>query len=166
MDVVMIIVSVIVMLTAFVCTLIHVGRFLCSIGDIFGFGGETKCTEAILTGYRGMGLGTVDSPRRATPIVKYYNEFIGEYVSESVSHTNMVSPDDLAKWYRKKLERKGIIVAKGEKVQVEYTAKRVRVIDPRFVNLDCYKIATYVKPVILSAIAGFVGFVILVVTVV
>ena len=155
----MIIFAVILIAIAFIAVLVSGMYFLAHAGILFGFNGETKITDATLTKYHcHTSYDDGVSITKTAPIVEYYNEFLGRSVEKMITNVGICPPNKAtAKTDPKRIARP------GDTVKVEYTAKRVRVVDPRFVSEKTYRISRYVLPVVISAGVGFIGFVMMVI---
>ena len=155
----MIIFAAILIAIAFVALIVFGMYFLAHAGILFGFNGETKITDATIIRFHSHtryedGIEV----NRTAPVIEYYNEFRGQTVEEMLLNVGIYPPNKAtAKTDPKRIARP------GDTIKVEYTAKRVRVVDPRFVSGKTYRISRYVLPVVISAGVGFIGFVLLVI---
>lgn len=151
--------SVILLAIAFVGLIVSGMYFLAHAGMLFGFNGPTKITDATITRFHSH-TRYEDGVKidRTAPVIEYCNEFRGQQVEETIFNVGIYP----ARKATPKTDPKRI-VSPGDTVKVEYTAKRVRVVDPRFVSEKTYRISRYVLPVVISAAVGFIGFVLLVI---
>ena len=155
------IIGVFVISIAFIFFIIFLSYFLGHVDALFGFKTETKETEATLKRFITRGLGTIDRPKGANPVIEYYNDFLGQNVEKELFNSGILASKDAA--FRREKERVANI---GDKIKVQYTAKKVRVIDSRFVTPEKYKISRFIIPIIASVIVGFMGFVMLVISII
>lgn len=152
--------AVLILCSCFIFFLIFLFCFLGHIEFLFGFQKDTKETTATVVGFITRGLDTPDDPASAHPILEYYNAFTGQTVRKELINSGMLAAKDA----RFKKEKRAVVQA-GEQVNVQYTAKKVRVIDPRFVSPRKYKVSTYLIPIVVCIAVGLVGFVLLVISI-
>ena len=155
----MIIFAVILIAIAFIAVLVSGMYFISHAGMLFGFNGDKKITDATITKFHshtryedGIKIN------HTAPIIEYHNEFLGRTVEKMISNIGICPPTKATA----KTDPKRIVYP-GDTVKVEYTAKRVRVVDPRFVSEKTYRISRYVLPLAISAGVSFIGFVLLVI---
>ena len=151
--------AVLLMAIAFVAILVSGMYFLAHAGILFGFNGQTKITDATITRfYSRTHYEDGVKINHTAPVIEYHNEFLNQTVEKMITNVGICPPNKAtAKTDPKRIARP------GDTVKVEYTAKRVRVVDPRFVSGKTYRISRYVLPVVISAGVGFIGFVLLVI---
>ena len=151
--------AVLLMAIAFVALIVFGMYFLAHAGMLFGFNGQTKITDATIAKfYSHTRYEDGAKINHTAPIIAYHNKFLGKTVEKMITNTGICPPNKATP----KTDPKRI-VHPGDTVKVEYTTKRVRVVDPRFVSEKTYRISRYVLPVVISAGVGFIGFVLLVI---
>lgn len=154
-------IGVLTMSVALIFLIISVSYLLGHADMIFGFENETKETDAIIKKFITRGMDTIDNPKGAHPIIEYYNEFLGQYIEKEMFNSGIIASKDAA--FKNEKQRVANI---GDKVKVQYTAKKVRVIDSKFVTPNKYKIARFVIPIIASIVCGFIGFLMLIISII
>lgn len=155
----MIFFAVILISIAFIAVLVSGMYFLSHAGMLFGFNGQTKIADATITKfYSHTRYEDGAKINRTAPIIAYHNEFLGKTVEKMITSTGICPPNKATP----KTDPKRIVYP-GDTVKVEYTPKRVRVVDSRFVSEKTYRVSRYVLPVVISAGVGFIGFVLLVI---
>lgn len=152
--------SVLILCSCFILFLIFTMYFLGHIELLFGFQKETKETSATVVGFITRGLDTPDDPQSANPIIEYYNAFSGQTVRKEMFNSGMIAQKDAV--FKK---QKKAIVTVGERVTVQYTKKKVRVIDPRSVSPNTYKLSRYIMPLVACVVVAFIGFIMLVISI-
>lgn len=148
-----------IMIIAFISFIIFVFYFLGHVEYIFGFKNETNVTEATLKRFVTRGSGTTNDPISRTPVIEYYNAFLGKYVEKEMLNCGILAPKEAI--FKNEKQR---VANVGDKIKVEYTKKRVRVIDPKFVKPNKYKLSRFIKLMIASVSIGFVGFVLFIIS--
>ena len=154
-------ISVIIMCLAFIALIIFVAFFLGHVEMLFGFGKETKETQATIVGFISRGHDDYLNPKTAHPIVEYYNEFTGQTVKKELFNSGVLSAKDAVT-----KGEKSRVSSMGDTVLVQYTPKKVRVIDPRFVSPNKFKIIRYLIPIAASIAVGFLGFILLAISII
>lgn len=133
--------------------------FLSHAGILFGFNGETKFTDATILRYHSHTHyedGIVH--KHTAPIIEYYNEFLGKAVEKMILNTGIYPSAEATGKHAPKH-----FACPGDTLKVEYTAKRVRVVDPRFVSEKTFQVGRYLTPLLISGGVGFLAFVLLVI---
>ena len=136
-----------------------------NISKLFGYE-NSKITEAVVLGYKG--YFHIDSDIGAAwssyhPVVEYYNEFLNEKVTKQIVGSGF----DYDVNHNKKNESHDTQckVEAGEKVKIEYTKKRVRVIDERFIKHNRYNVLRYIIPPIIGLFVVLLSFVLLIISI-
>ena len=154
-------IAVLIICISFIMLIVALGVLLGHAEILFGFSGATKAAEAIVVGFITRGLDTPDDPQSANPILEYHNEFTGQTVRKEMFNSGMLAAKDAV--FKKEKSR---IVHAGDRVWIQYTPKKARVVDPKFVSPDRYKPIRYILPPVFCIAAGFAGFILLAVSVV
>lgn len=152
--------SIWIMIIAFISFIIFVAYFLGHVEYIFGFKNETRKTEATLKRFVTRGHNTIDNPGSTYVVLEYYNSFLGKYVEKGMINCGILSPKEAI--FKNEKQR---VANVGDKIKVEYTKKRVRVIDPKFVKPNKYQLSRFIRPMIVSVSIGFVGFVLFIISI-
>ena len=153
--------AVLIIVSCIIAFFLFASYFLAHADILFGFKNETKETEATVVSFVIRGLGTPDNPTSVTPVIEYYNVFAGQTVRKEMFNSGLKAPKD----YESDNPTMGNI-KHGDCVKVQYTNKKVRVIDERFVSPDKFKLSRYIIPLIVCAALAFSGFVLLVFSIV
>ncbi|MBQ2756691.1 MAG: hypothetical protein IJF27_08460 [Oscillospiraceae bacterium] len=154
-------VSVIIMSLAFIAIIIFTAYFLGHVEMLFGFGGETKETQATVVGFISRGHDEFHNPKTPQPIIEYYNEFTGRNERKELFNSGVVAVKSAVT----KNEKSRICIV-DDKVLVQYTPKKVRVIDSRIVTPNKFKLARYLIPIAASVTVGIIGCLLLVVSII
>ena len=83
------------------------------------------------------------------PILEYYNEFTGKTVQRQLTNTNISSTNATV----------------GDLVRIQYTSKKERVIEPKYITENTYRIQKYITPPLVCAIVGFLSFAFLIISI-
>lgn len=122
-----------------------IGLFLslaCFLGHasyLYGFEHSRETTAVIVTfhydpefGYRASG----------SPIIKYYNEFTGKQVQKELINTSVSSAN----------------ASIGDMVRIQYTPKKERIWDKKYITEQTYNSQKYIKPMQICILTGLFGF--------
>ena len=150
--------AVLIIVSCIIAFFLFASYFLAHADILFGFKNETKETEATIVAFMNRGVGLETSVQ---PIIEYYNIFTGQTVRKEMFTSGLQAPKD----YDSDNPKTGNVKL-GERVKVQYTNKKVRVIDERFVSPDKFKLSRYIIPLIVCAALAFSGFVLLVFSIV
>lgn len=83
------------------------------------------------------------------PILEYYNEFTGKTVQKQLMNTNISSAN----------------ASVGDLVRIQYTSKKERIIEPKYITENTYRIQKYITPPLICAIVCFISFVFLIISI-
>ena len=151
-------IAVLIMCGSFFGVIMSIAYFLGHIEILFGFNGETKETLATVVGFNTS--VSADGEDRS-PVIEYYNEYKGQTERKELFNSRMLAKKEaLTKGEKQR------VVNVGEQVKVQYTDKKVRVIDTTFVSPKMFHISWYIRPLIISVAVGLVGFILLVISIV
>ena len=153
-------IAVLIMIGSFFGVIMSIAYFLGHIEILFGFNGETKETLATVVGFN---IYASDDPgdRDYYPVIEYYNEYKGQTERKELFNSGMLAKQEaLTKGQKQR------IVNVGDQVKVQYTCKKVRVIDATFKSPKSFHISWYIRPLIISVVIGLVGFILLVISIV
>lgn len=133
---------------------------------LFGYSGETRETDAVIKMYHRTWKLDPDTGADYTasaPIIEFYNEFTGKTMECDMLNSRIQDP-----YTAETPKQKQMAVNVGEKVRIQYTSKRARLIDERFVDDadKLYDAKKYVFPVVVLIIAELILLVLLCVNIV
>lgn len=154
------IISILLLAIDFVFFIIFTAIFLWNVKYLFGFN-SFKETEATIIVFRRYGRNTADDPISSDPIIKYYNEFLNKTVEKEMTNCGIIHPNEA---FTK--SEKNRVAFCGEKVKIQYTNKKERVMDPKYTLKNKYNVFRYILPIIITLIISFIAFIMLVISII
>ncbi|MGN0495588.1 MAG: hypothetical protein ACI4GW_05120 [Lachnospiraceae bacterium] len=106
---------------------------------LYGFENSRETTAIIKEFYRDYSVSYESS---SEPILEYYNEFTQKKVRKQLMNTKVSSSNAYV----------------GDRIRIQYTDKKVRIIEPKYITENTYKKQKYIIPPLICAIAFFVSF--------
>ncbi|MGN0326202.1 MAG: hypothetical protein ACI4DW_07810 [Lachnospiraceae bacterium] len=91
----------------------------------------------------------VSYERNDEPILEYYNEFTGKTVQKQLMNTKLSSAN----------------ASVGDLIRIQYTSKKERIIEPKYITENTYRIQKYITPLLICAIVCFISFILLIISI-
>lgn len=135
--------SISIMCISGIFLIITLAYFLAHVTYLYGF---ENCRETIAVIKDFAYDYEVSYANSGQPILEYYNDFTTKIVRKQMMNTRISSSNACV----------------GDHIKIQYTNKKERVIEPRYVTENTYKVQKYITPPLICALICFISFVVLI----
>jgi len=160
----MTIIAVLIFAVSFITTLLFGIILISKLRTVIGFN-NSKIAEATIIDFKGytshsndVAIGDITTH---SPIINYFNEFLNDNIERVLVGSGIIHPDDAIT-----NNEKHRVANVGDKVKIEYTDKKERVIDERFVSRNKYKLFNVILPLMISIFMMFVSIILLIISII